>query len=518
MRAFCYCRVSTEEQSTGDHYSLGNQEKKARDYAKFKDWRIVKVRKDVASGKDTNRSGFQELVSCVMGREIDVVLVYRLDRLSRNVRDVYDLLDLMKQHGVAFVSITEGFDTTTAMDRAMLGVAAVFAQLTREMIGENVKDGLLRRAESGKWNGPKWNPPYGYTYVVGGSIEPIPEQAELVRQIFRWFTQDRWGTMKIASALNGQGIVRESGKPGSGQWYQAKVWELLQNPVYVGYLAAGDKLVKGIHEPLIDPETWETAREIVASRRKQTPRSKASPYLLTGLVRCGKCGRAMVAQKARYKSHSGQKEYYAFRHSPNELAGDLHCPGVYHRGDTLEEAVVEKILDLARKPQVMENALSIARDRLDSEDGPVRDEITQTSGRIVELDRSFEEWADRLDRRIIDEAQFQNHNSVLLAEREKLTQRLTELQAKAREGEQIEVSLSHVQEMLGSTARVWKTLQFEERREVLQLLVDRVLVYPDHVTLHLFHLPAQEIIAERAGIRYRHKKEAAPRQISELSG
>ena len=117
MRAFCYCRVSTEEQSTDDHYSLANQEKKAKDYAKVKEWQVVRVHKDVASGKDTNRRGFQELVAWIKAREIDLVLVYRLDRLSRNVRDIYDMLDLMKEHEVAFVSISEGFDTTTALLR-----------------------------------------------------------------------------------------------------------------------------------------------------------------------------------------------------------------------------------------------------------------------------------------------------------------------------------------------------------------------------------------------------------------
>jgi site-specific DNA recombinase len=119
--------VSTEEQSRDDHYSLHNQEVRAKDYAKAKQWRIVKVKKDVGSGKNTDRPGFQDLVSCIQKREIDLVIVYRLDRLSRNVGDIYDTIDLMKQNDVEFASITEGFDTTTAMGRAMLGFAAVLA-------------------------------------------------------------------------------------------------------------------------------------------------------------------------------------------------------------------------------------------------------------------------------------------------------------------------------------------------------------------------------------------------------
>jgi len=310
LRAYVYCRVSTEEQSRDDHYSLHNQEVRAKDYAKAKEWRIVKVKKDVGSGKNTERPGFQDLLSSIKKREIDLVIVYRLDRLARNVGDIYDTIDMMKAHDVEFASITEGFDTTTAMGRAMLGFAAVLAQLTREMIAENVKDGLLRRAESGKWNGPKWNPPYGYRYVPGASLEPIPMQANMVRDIFRWFTENKWGTMKIAEFLNVTGAYRHSNKPGSGQWHQSKVWELLQNPVYIGKVVAGDKLVDGCHERIIDDETWTLAQEQIAARRKQAPRTKASPHLLSGLVHCGTCGRTLAGQR-----------YPATRRGPNLCAG-----------------------------------------------------------------------------------------------------------------------------------------------------------------------------------------------------
>jgi site-specific DNA recombinase len=87
------------------------------------------------------------------------VAVYRLERLSRKVRDIYSFIDLAREKGVEFIRITENFDTTTAMGRAMPGIAAVSAQLTREMIAGNVKDGITRRAEPGKWNGNKRNPP-----------------------------------------------------------------------------------------------------------------------------------------------------------------------------------------------------------------------------------------------------------------------------------------------------------------------------------------------------------------------
>src|SRR5262249_19444785 len=183
MRAFLYARVSTRERSLEDHYSLDNQEQRCRDYVTMKKWQIVKARKDVASGKDADRDGFRELPAVVLAHRFDVVLVYRLDRLSPNVRDIYDFLDTIRNHDVAFVSVTEGFDTTTAMGRAILGVAAVFAQLTREMISENTRDGLLRRGGGGAFNG-KSAPLFGSGFHPGPRLlVPPPESPPHARQL-----------------------------------------------------------------------------------------------------------------------------------------------------------------------------------------------------------------------------------------------------------------------------------------------------------------------------------------------
>lgn len=101
-------------------------------------WHVVKVRKDVGSGKGIEgREGYQELLADIKAGAIDAVVVYKLDRLSRNIRDVYDFIDLTQQRSVEFISVTESFDTTTAMGRAMLNIAAVFAQLTRETTSLN---------------------------------------------------------------------------------------------------------------------------------------------------------------------------------------------------------------------------------------------------------------------------------------------------------------------------------------------------------------------------------------------
>ena len=201
MRAFAYCRVSTQEQACDDHYSLGNQEQRCREYIKHKSWQLVKVLQDVASGKSAERESYQELLRAIREHRVDVVVVYRLDRLSRSVVDIYNTLDLFHTHEVGFVSVQEAFDTTTAMGRAMLGVAAVFAQLTREMISENTKDGLARRVQSGKYVGGGATTPYGYRFAAG-QLEIVESEAQVVGRVFAMYTERGWGVGKIAAVLN----------------------------------------------------------------------------------------------------------------------------------------------------------------------------------------------------------------------------------------------------------------------------------------------------------------------------
>jgi len=293
LQCFVYSRVSTEEQASDDHFSLANQEQRARDYANAKGWRISQVEKDVASGKDAERRGYKELISAIGKASVDCVLVYRLDRLSRNVRDVYDFLDLIKEHGVAFVSMQEGFDTTTAMGRAMLGMAAVFAQLTREMIAENVRDGLMRRAQAGLYNGNQCGP-YGYRYdKAANSLVVVPNAADRVREIFHLYAERKWGANRIASYLNEAGHLPRGG----GQWSTPQIRALLRNPAYVGKIRWHDQVYEGNHEPIISPELWDAAQSLIGQRKRIPSRTHSSEHLLSGLAECGDCAKRLTAHK-----------------------------------------------------------------------------------------------------------------------------------------------------------------------------------------------------------------------------
>ena len=174
MRSFIYCRVSTREQSTEDHYSLDNQEQRCHDYIKMKKWRVAKVCKDVASGKNDDRAGFNELLSDIRLQKIDVVTVYRLDHLSRTCEIFTNFWKQLKNQA--------------------LGLLA----LLRALIQRLRWGGLMRRAEAGFFVG-NLRQLYGYNYSKGSGLTPNPEESAQVKQIFDWYTEHKWGPPKDCS-------------------------------------------------------------------------------------------------------------------------------------------------------------------------------------------------------------------------------------------------------------------------------------------------------------------------------
>jgi site-specific DNA recombinase len=531
MRSFIYCRVSTREQGQDDHYSLNNQEQRCRDYVTMKQWQLVKLRKDVASGKSDEREGFQHLLSDVQNKKIDVVLVYRLDRLSRNVRDIYNFLDLIRTHNVAFVSITERFDTTTAMGRAMLGVAAVFAQLTREMIAENTKDGLLRRAEAGFYRG-NLTSLYGYDYSTDKRQIIVNKlEAANVRQIFDYYTENKWGQDKIARTLNLRGIPTKRGKA-EAQWSGGGSSHLLRNLVYCGYVrgvnkvgskdslaskmkvgalssdvqatdngdnCAGDtfrSFTPGKHQPIISREQFEQAQALFTSRARLPVASQQSNHLLSGVACCGLCGRRLRVHYTNGPKgvNGGSSRVYRFyNHGRTVEAGAKQCVGLSKSAEQLELAVVSKITEIAAKGDMEQLILQDVRNRTKVELAPLVKEKDKLLLLLDSFSTKFNQWADRLDSGRIDEDQFEAQNKRLLAQKQEVQKRLSSLEIELGGQEAIEVTLSEVKRVLIEFPKVWEALKFEEKRETLRLLIEHLTVFKTHLELKLLFLEPMEI-------------------------
>jgi len=229
MKAVGYIRVSTEEQAK-EGVSLDNQEAKIKAYCESQDWELEKVFSDEGfSGKNMKRQGLRELLSFLEADQVDVVVVYKTDRLTRKQRHLYQLLeDTFEQKGIGFKSVTEPFDTTTAMGKGFLGMLGVFAQLEGDLISERTKEALRYKKEKGE---PVGSPPLGFE-AIKNKLKKNDDELEIVAEIFKLNNnhrgKNRLSLREIAKRLNSVGFRTKKNK----EFSHKTVSYILSNPVY----------------------------------------------------------------------------------------------------------------------------------------------------------------------------------------------------------------------------------------------------------------------------------------------
>jgi DNA invertase Pin-like site-specific DNA recombinase len=221
LSAYGYIRVSTQEQAI-EGLSLQAQEDKIRAYASFKGLELIEIIKDEGvSGKDLDRPGFQKLLELISSDQAEALIVYKLDRLTRNTSNLLHLVeDIFKQGNTRFFSITEEIDTDTAMGRFFLTIMGAMAQMERELISERTSAVLQHKKQQGQSLGLV---PYGYQRIKG-KLEKIPEEQSVLRSMKRW-RKEGLSYKKIAERLNQKGIKPRRQK---ASWHPSSVYYILK--------------------------------------------------------------------------------------------------------------------------------------------------------------------------------------------------------------------------------------------------------------------------------------------------
>ena len=285
MNVCAYVRVSTDMQA--EKYSIPQQIDLIKSYCRAKQWSLIHIYTDAGfSGANLDRPQLQEMLRDI--KCYDVVLVYKLDRLSRSQKDtLYLVEDVFQKNGVKFASVQENFDTTTPLGLAMLGILSVFAQLEREQIKERMSLGRRGRMQKGLWRAGS-NVPTGYNYVDGQLIIREDEAVQ-IRKIFELFLQG-WTIHRIKEYMHENYTNRYS------SWAQASaVSTALRNPLYIGMLPSRNgEATKGIHEAIIDVDTFNRVQQMLRQRAENFDPALKHPFrathLLTGITYCGECG------------------------------------------------------------------------------------------------------------------------------------------------------------------------------------------------------------------------------------
>ena len=292
VRCAIYTRVSTEHGLDQEFNSLDAQYDAASAYIKSQahaGWTLIRSRYDDGgySGGSTDRPDLQRLLDDIRARKIDVIVVYKVDRLTRSLADFAKLVELFDAHGVSFVSVTQQFNTTTSMGRLTLNVLLSFAQFEREVTSERIRDKIAASKRKGLWVGGPL--PLGYE-MKDGKIAIVEEEAERVRSIFRRYLELgsvnellrdlRERNIRTKTRLLSTGATRGGIPFGRGALYY-----LLRNRFYIGEVKYKDEILPGEQPPIMDRALFEAVRQkSLAQWSHRTITRNKSDHLLTGLL------------------------------------------------------------------------------------------------------------------------------------------------------------------------------------------------------------------------------------------
>ena len=290
-RCAVYTRKSTNSRLELEVNSLTTQHEICSAYIasqKYRGWTEVSRRYDDGghSGSGLERPALADLMHDIEIGEIDVVVVYKIDRLTRSLLDFVRLIEIFDRRSVGLTSVSQAFDTADSMGRMILNVLLTFSQFESEMIAERVRDSIRTRKRHGRVHGGL--APFGYDFR-DGELQIVDEEAEIVRFIFAKFldlgtytavmaaVREAGMQSSIKSAHNGKVRGGRAMSPGS-------VYNILRNPIYVGEIRGHDRTWPGRHRPIIDRATWESASALAETRTRRGPGALGTDHFLAGIL------------------------------------------------------------------------------------------------------------------------------------------------------------------------------------------------------------------------------------------
>lgn len=341
-----YIRVSTARQDQ-EGYSIPLQKERLFAYCKAKGWVVAGLFVDPGhSGSSLERPGMTRLIEGVEAGKFDVVLVYKLDRLSRSQKDTLFLIeDVFMANSTDFVSMQESFDTTTIYGRAMVGILSVFAQMERETITERTLMGRAGRAEEGLWHGGGTDP-LGYDYIDGELVVNEVE-AQQIRDIYSMYA-DGYSVTEITRRMEGRTTKH-------GDWsHTSTVGNVLDNPLYAGTIHFDGVRGHGKHKAIVSKEVDQR----VKARRERLRHAESagdSAFLLTGVIYCASCGARYFANKRPngkvvYSCHSRAKKN-------KKMVKDPSCKAPHIPVEELDAMVEAEVLRLAEDPSQVDEII-----------------------------------------------------------------------------------------------------------------------------------------------------------------
>jgi len=472
IRCAIYTRKSTEEGLEQEFNSLDAQREAGEAYVKsqlHEGWVCLPTQYDDGgfTGANMDRPALRRLLADIDAGKVDCVVVYKVDRLSRSLLDFARIMETFDRQRVAFVSVTQAFNTASSMGRLILNVLLSFAQFEREMISERTRDKIAAARRRGKWSGGM--PVLGY--IVENTKLVVDEfEAQRVRQIFDMYLE-RQSLLAVVKELNTRGwrtkrwTTRKESVRGGRRFDKTSLHQLLTNVAYVGKVRYKDEVHAGEHKAIVDAKAFDRVQSLLQRNGRSGGRGVRNKYgaLLRGVLCCAACSCAMShsysskgSRRYRYYvCNQAQKQGWQSCRSPSVPAGDI------------ERFVVDQIRCAGRDPQLIRETLAAARRQTEEQMEALAAERAGLRGRLredhTELGRLA--TAPPSDPRLAD-AQDRIHG----AER-----RVTEIDDELVALKNTLVDEPEVAKALAEFDALWDALAPREQVRIVELLVERVV-------------------------------------------
>ena len=493
-----YARVSSEKQAKKD-LSIKAQLGALRAYAREKGWIVTAEYIDRAkSGRTMDRPAFKKMLVAVEHRDIDAVLVWKLDRLARNMRISADTDALFEANGVRVVSLHENIDDTP-QGKLTARLFESFAEFYSNNLSQDIQRGIREVARRGFY--PFSHAPIGYLRepiqeagAMRYRLVPDEGYAEVIRRVFHCYVDGVTGP-KIASQLNEEGVRTKSGK----RWTAKRLYDILRNSAYCGDIIVGVRsvdasgrrrrganqiAVRDVHEPLVSRSIFDQVQSILESRSRDYGKARrvSSPYLLSGLVRCGYCGSFMAGTSAK----GGRYQYYTCGRYYRE--GKESCCGVRIRQNRLESFVVSQLRDVVLEESNLRDLIALINldlgKRESDLDAKLDSCLRSLKGTRARLDRHYQALeTGALAMTDVAPRIRELRDTVTRLEEEELR-----LIAARGQSDDLAVEASRVLELCENLRGTLRSGSFEEQRAFLGFLVKEIRVRREEVEIE-YSLP-----------------------------
>ncbi|WP_154826909.1 recombinase family protein [Clostridium butyricum] len=492
-----YTRVSTIEQAE-EGYSNDEQERLLTNWCNKNGYEIYKCYSDRGiSGKDIkHRPALKELLKDAEEKKFDMVISWKINRISRRLSDVLKIVDIFEKNNITFKSYSEPFETDTPAGKMQFQMMALIGEFERGTIAQNVKMGMCAKARAGEWCGGR---------VLGYDLVPIDDiqtgkrrktkliinekEAEVVRIIFNEYANGK-GYKAITNKINKLGYKTKKGN----NFSVGSIKDILTNPVYIGKVRynvrqnwsekrrrninANPIITDGIHDSIIEESLWDKVQAVLESKKGKPARIYDGKFPLTGILKCPKCGAGMVIMRTTNKLKDGTRRrltYYACGNWKNK--GTAVCNSNAIRCDKANEYVFSKISKLLSNDKMIKSIVTNINKERSNRVSPAKKELARIERELQKLDGKKKKIFEAYEDEIITKEEFQSRNVELNNRIKILHEEKQPLLVTLSDDISEEIPYEFIKSILESFGKILnENVEVEQQKKLLHMIISEITI------------------------------------------